>query len=114
MEQYTVAITDATFEEEVLQSDLPVLVDFWAPWCPSCQALNPVLEDYARDNGHRVKVAKLNVDEGQEWARRLGVTSIPTMVLFHRGEKVDQILGFESKPETYRILDSALQQVQSA
>ena len=111
MAQYTVPITDATFQAEVLDAELPVLVDFWAPWCGPCKMIGPVLEEYARDNGDKIKIAKLNVDEEQRWAGQFGVMSIPTMILFHKGKAVGQLVGFRPKNEMYKILDNALNQL---
>lgn len=109
MATYTVPITDATFDQEVLKADLPVLVDFWAPWCGPCKMIGPVLEEIARDNPTRLKIAKLNVDENQTYAGQFGVVSIPTMILFHRGEAVGQLVGFRPKAELVKILDQAIE-----
>ncbi|HWI64417.1 MAG TPA: thioredoxin [Symbiobacteriaceae bacterium] len=108
MSQFTVAITDSTFEAEVLNADVPVLVDFWAPWCGPCKMIAPVLEEIARDSSGRLKVAKLNVDENQRFAGQFGVMSIPTMILFNKGAAVGQLVGFRPKAELQRILDQAL------
>lgn len=112
MAQYTVAITDTSFETEVLQSELPVLVDFWAPWCGPCKMIGPVLEEYAKENQGRIKIAKLNVDEEKQWAGQFGVMSIPTMILFHKGQPVGQLVGFRPKNELAQILNGALAQLQ--
>jgi len=103
-----VMISDDTFEQEVLQSDLPVLVDFWAPWCGPCKMIAPVLEEIARDWPDRIKIAKLNVDENQRYAGQFGVQSIPTMILFHGGQAAGQLVGFRPKADLVRILENAL------
>ena len=108
MSHFTVPVTDANFEAEVLKSDVPVLVDFWAPWCGPCKMIAPVLEEIARDSAGRLKIAKLNVDENQRYAGQFGVMSIPTMILFNNGSAVGQLVGFRPKAELQRILDQAL------
>ncbi|HYF90965.1 MAG TPA: thioredoxin [Symbiobacteriaceae bacterium] len=108
MAQFTVPITDETFEAEVLKADVPVLVDFWAPWCGPCKMIAPVLEEIAQANIGKLKVAKLNVDENQRYAGQFGVMSIPTMILFHGGAAVGQLVGFRPKADLQRILDQAL------
>jgi len=90
-------ITDAQFEEEVTKSGLPVLVDFWAPWCGPCRMMAPVLEEVAAEWAGRVKVCKMNVDEQQEVARRLDIQSIPTIILFKGGEAVKRLVGARPK-----------------
>lgn len=113
MAVYTVPVTDATFEQEVLKAELPVLVDFWAPWCGPCKMIGPVLEEIARDHSSRIKIVKLNVDENPGTAGQFGVMSIPTMILFHQGQAVGQLVGFRPKPELWRILDTALNKLLS-
>ncbi len=108
MSTYTTPVTDATFEQEVLQSDIPVLVDFWAPWCGPCKMIAPVLEEIGKETAGRLKIVKLNVDENTRTAGQFGVMSIPTMILFHGGKGVGQLVGFRPKAELQRILDQAL------
>ena len=92
-----VAVTDATFEEEVEKSSLPVLLDCWAPWCGPCRMLEPIIEQLADELDGRIKVAKLNVDESTQTAVKFGIMSIPTMLIFKDGEVVDKLVGAQSK-----------------
>ena len=90
-------VTDATFEAEVLQSPLPVVVDFWAPWCGPCRAVAPVMKDMATQYGDRVRFVKVNVDESPATASRYAVLSIPTLILFEGGEPRDTSVGARPK-----------------
>ena len=86
-------VTDSTFEQEVIQAETPVLVDFWASWCGPCRTIGPILSEIAAEQADRVKIAKVNIDENQEYAGQLGVTSVPTMVVFKGGQPVDRLIG---------------------
>ncbi len=88
-----VTLTDCTFQREVLESDKPVLVDFWAPWCGPCRVMGPVINELAEEFGSRATVAKLNVDDHQAVAGRYRIQSIPTVMLFRNGEVVDRVVG---------------------
>jgi thioredoxin 1 len=100
--------TDATFDADVIKSDKPVLVDFWAPWCGPCRAVAPVLEEIARDHGDKVAVVKLNTDENPQVTGKLGITSIPTMHVYMGGEIVKTIIGARPKPVLLRELQPFL------
>jgi thioredoxin 1 len=90
-------VTDATFEQKVTQSDRPVVVDFWAPWCGPCRVIGPILEDMAAQHGERVTFTKLNVDDNPQVAGRFNVLSIPTVILFENGEPQETVIGARSK-----------------
>ncbi len=94
------------FEAEVLESDTPVLVDFWAEWCGPCRMLSPIIEEVSQEVSDRVKVVKMNVDNNQETAANLGIRSIPTLILFKGGEEADRIVGFIGKEQLLDKLSS--------
>ena len=89
----TVQITDADFQQQVVQNDKPVLVDFWAEWCQPCKVMEPALESISDEMADKLVVAKLNVDENPEIAQQFQVMSIPTMILFKNGQAIDQLVG---------------------
>ena len=90
-------VTDASFEQDVVQSDRPVVVDFWAPWCGPCRVVSPILEDLAAAHGDRVEFLKLNVDDNPATASRYNILSIPTVILFESGEPRETVIGARSK-----------------
>ncbi len=94
---HPVEVTDANFAQEVLRSDVPVLLDFWAPWCGPCRQMAPVMDELAEELAGKVKVAKLNVDQNPQTAGSLRIQSIPTLVLFHDGKAVAQTVGAAPK-----------------
>ena len=96
---------DAEFDEVVLKSDQPVLVDFWAEWCSPCKALGPVIDELATDYEGRVKVGKVDTDANREVSVRFAVSAIPTVILFHKGEIVQKFVGLRSKKEFQTALD---------
>ncbi len=99
-----ITITKDNFEQEVLKSDIPVLVDFWAVWCGPCQMVGPILSEIAEENEGKIKVGKVNVDEQPELAQQFGIMSIPTMMVFKGGEKVNQQVGAVPKEEILKLL----------
>ena len=101
-------VTDATFDAEVLKSDRPVLVDFWAPWCGPCRMVAPLVEELADEYDGKVKFLKLNTDESVNTAAKYGIRSIPTLLMFKGGEAVDQVIGFRPKGDLKKRIDEAL------
>jgi thioredoxin len=104
----TFTFTDASFDKEVLNSDTPVLVDFWAEWCGPCRMMGPTVDQVASDYSGKVKVGKLDVDSNQQTAARYGIRGIPTLLLFKDGKIVEQKVGAIGKPEFQKMLDSHL------
>ena len=105
----TKKVTDASFESDVLQADHPVLVDFWAEWCPPCRMIAPAVEALATTYAGRAKVAKLNIDESPEVANAFGVRSIPTLLVFREGKVVDAQIGAVPQSHIARMIENHLQ-----
>jgi thioredoxin 1 len=101
-------VTDTSFDEEVLKSAVPVLVDFWAPWCAPCRAIAPVIEELADDYAGRLKVVKLNVDENPGTAARFGVRGIPNLVIIKGGKVREQIVGAVPKAHLVKAVDNVV------
>jgi thioredoxin 1 len=98
-------VSDRDFAEEVLSSDKPVLVDFWADWCVPCHMVSPVVEEIARDHGEQLRAAKLNVDDNPETARKYNVMSIPTLIVFRDGEERARVIGARGKEAILREIE---------
>jgi len=101
-------VSDASFEGDILKSDKPVLVDFWAPWCGPCRSVAPIVDDLATQYCGKIKVAKINVDESSMVAMKYMVTSIPTFILFKNGEVADRVLGAMPRSEFVKFIDRNL------
>ena len=108
MSNNTIEFTDQSFNKEVVQADIPVLIDFWADWCGPCKAIAPVIEEIAVEYDGKVKVGKLDVDQNQKTAMEYGVRSIPTILIIKSGEVVSQIIGAVPKENIIKALDEIL------
>ncbi|HYE13893.1 MAG TPA: thioredoxin [Pyrinomonadaceae bacterium] len=105
MSKHISAVTDASFEAEVLKSDRPVVVDFWATWCPPCRALNPVVEELAEKYAGAVRFVKLDIDENSAVPQRYGIKGIPTLIVFERGREAERVVGLSGKDALSRVID---------
>jgi thioredoxin 1 len=103
-----IAFTDANFDQEVLKSDVPVLVDFWATWCAPCKAIAPIVDAIADEYAGKIKVGKVNVDDNQATPGKYGVRGIPTLILFKGGAVVDQVVGAVPKSQLDALIAKAL------
>ena len=101
-------VTDNSWDTEVLKSDQPVLVDFWAPWCGPCRMVAPIVDELATEYDGKVKFLKLNTDDNVQTASRYGVRSIPTLMMFKGGEAVDHVIGFRPKSQLKQTIEKAL------
>lgn len=103
-----IEINDANFEQEVIQSDKPVLIDFWAPWCGPCKRIAPIIAEIASENEGKIKVGKLNTDDSPSTAARYQIASIPTILIFKGGKPYEQIVGLRSKADIQERINKAL------
>jgi thioredoxin 1 len=101
-------VTDATFADEVISSDTPVLVDFWADWCGPCRMIAPVLEQIAQEQDGKIKIAKIDYDANPETPNKFGVLGLPTLLLFKKGEVVEQIVGAKPKRALLKVIEPHL------
>jgi thioredoxin 1 len=106
-------VSDAEFQEKVLNSTTPVIVDFWAPWCGPCRMVAPILDELATEYEGKIVVAKVNTDENPQWAMKFGVQGIPTMLFVKNGELVDRMVGAAPKPFIQQRVDSLVEVVKS-
>jgi len=108
MSEFVKDVTDRSFEADVLKSDVPVLVDFWATWCAPCRMLTPIIEQVAEEYKDKARFVKLNVDDNAETAGKYSIRGIPTLLLFKDGELKDQLVGVTSRDNITRIIDAQL------
>ncbi|MHB1418149.1 MAG: thioredoxin [Bacillota bacterium] len=106
--EHVLTFTDADFNQEVLSSQEPVLVDFWATWCGPCKMIAPVVSDVADDYAGQVKVGKVNVDENTRVPAEYGIMSIPTLLIFNKGELIQRVVGYKPKDELVKLLKTVL------
>ncbi len=108
MAENVMEVNDSSFDAEILQTEMPVLVDFWAPWCGPCKAIAPVVQDLAETFGDKIKFAKCNVDDNPVTPGKYGIRAIPTLILFKGGDVVDQITGMVAKSKLEEAIQSVL------
>jgi thioredoxin 1 len=108
MSEHTTILTDVTFDEEIGAADEPVLVDFWAEWCGPCKMVSPILDEIATEHAGKLRIGKLNVDDNPDVARRYGVMSIPTLIVFRDGQEAARIIGAKGKGQLLQELSAFL------
>jgi thioredoxin 1 len=108
MSEYMINVDQSSFERDVLNSQMPVLVDFWAPWCGPCKAVAPIVEELAKEYKGKIEFAKLNVDDAPFVASKFGVMSIPTIMVFKGGKPMQHAIGYQPKEQLKKLLDNAL------
>ena len=113
MSEHVKDVNDASFETEVLKSDLPVLVDFWAEWCAPCRAMTPIVESVAAKFAGTAKVVKVNVDDNQSVTQRFGIKGIPTMIVFKGGKEAERLVGATNEQSVSRIIEEQLSTVKA-
>lgn len=101
-------LSDSNFDQEVLKANLPVLVDFWAPWCGPCLIAGPVIEELAKEYGGKIKAGKLNVDENPQVAQQYGIMGIPTVIIFNGGKEAKRQVGFPGKEEYRKMIEEVI------
>jgi thioredoxin 1 len=101
-------VSDGKFESEVLKAEVPVLVDFWAPWCGPCRLVEPLVEELAEEYGDKVKFLRMNTDDNFNTANQYGIRAIPTLLVFKGGQPVGQVIGFRPKGDLKRVIDQVL------
>ena len=109
MSEVITATTDASFDSDVINSDLPVVVDLWAPWCGPCRVIAPILEEIAQGLGDKAKIVKLNVDENPQTAAKFGVMNIPTLLFFKGGQEVDRAVGVLPKEDLHAKIQKVIE-----
>jgi thioredoxin 1 len=113
MSQHVRDVNEAAFDDELLQADGPVLVDFWAPWCAPCRAMGPAVEAVAEEYGDRARILKLNVDESPEVSPRYNIRGIPTLILFRDGKEAGRLVGLQSREQISALIADHLASVRS-
>ncbi len=108
MSEQIVHLTDDTFDQEVLQSDVPVVVDYWAEWCGPCKMIGPILEELAEEYGDKIKIAKINIDDNAQTPPKFGIRSIPTLMVFKNGEVEGTKVGAASKSDLTAFIESSI------
>ena len=108
MAEGTIKVNDQNFQQEVISSEIPVLVDFWAEWCGPCRMIAPVIEEIALEFAGKIKVCKLNVEEGAQTSSTYGVMNIPTIMIFDKGERIDKIVGAVPKNDIVNKINSLI------